>query len=143
MTGFTTGFVTGLLVGVGGLFLIFLLGASFADFESRQTHDSNGKSYFAWLVPIVGAASVCYIFNLVDSAVVILLLLAVLAVSRIGGFVKGLLATGLCGAALAIVFLPDPGTFWIHDRNDKIVVALFLMCATLASVLAGQTKRTA
>lgn len=143
MTGFTTGFVSGLLVGVGGLFLIFLLGASFADYESHQTEVSHGKRYFSWLVPIVGVASVCYIFSLVDSAVVILLLLAVLAVSRIGGFVKGLLATGLCGAALAIVFLPDPGTFWIHERNDKIVVALFLICATLASVLAGHTRKTA
>jgi K+-sensing histidine kinase KdpD len=143
MTGFTPGFVLGLLVGVGGLFLIFLLGASFAEHESRHSEVSRRNKYFAWLVPIVGAAAVCYIFNLVDSAVVIMLLLAVLAVAKIGGFGKGLLATGLCAAALAIVFLPDAGTFWIHERNDKIVVTLFLVCATLASVLAGYTKKIA
>jgi K+-sensing histidine kinase KdpD len=143
MAVFVSGFVVGLLAGVGGLFLLFLFGASVAEHETHCAQGFPRISYFIWLVPILGVAAVCFAFNLVDSAVVLLLLLAVLTVARFGGLARGLLATALCAVSLAIIFLPDAGTFWVHERNDQVVVGLFLGCATLGSLLVGNNRKLA
>jgi K+-sensing histidine kinase KdpD len=143
MLGFVTGLVFGMLIGAGGLFLVFLFGIALAERDSRLTQGFPRNNFLLWLLPILFVSVLSYSLKLVDPAVVLLLLLAVITIARLGGYGKGLLATGLCAATLAVVILPDQGTFWVYQRNDQLVVVLFLVCASLGSLLAGHIRRFA
>ena len=72
-----------------------------------------------------------------------LLLLAVLAVSKLQGLLNGLIATAIAALILAFWFLPPLGTMMIRSSSDRLALALFLLIATLGSRLIGRQQKTA
>jgi len=72
-----------------------------------------------------------------------LLLLAVLAVSKMQGLLNGLIATAIAALILAFWFLPPLGTMMIRSSSDRLALALFLLIATLGSRLIGRQEKAA
>lgn len=68
----------------------------------------------------------------------LLLLLAVLVVSKLEGLVNGLIATAIAALILGFWFFPPVGTMAIKSSSDRLALALFLLIATLGSRLMGR-----
>jgi K+-sensing histidine kinase KdpD len=74
-------------------------------------------------------------------AAVLLLLFAVLAISKLEGLLNGLIATAIAAAILAWV-LPPGGSFMIRSSSDRLALALFLLLATLGIRLIRERERS-
>jgi len=72
----------------------------------------------------------------------LLLLLAVLAVSKLEGLLNGLIATAIAALLLAWLFPPD-GSLMIRSSSDRLALALFLLVATVGSRLIGRRESSA
>ena len=72
----------------------------------------------------------------------LLLLLAVLAVSKLEGLLNGLIATAIAALILAWFFPPDR-SLMVRSSSDRLALALFLLIATLGSRLIGRRERSA
>ncbi len=70
----------------------------------------------------------------------LLLLFAVLAVSKLEGLLNGMFATGIAAFILAYFFFPPEGIM-IGSSSDRLALALFLLIATLGSRMIGGSKR--
>ena len=70
----------------------------------------------------------------------LLLLLAVLLVSRLEGLVNGLIATAIAALILCFWFFPPVGSLIIKSSSDRLALALFLLLATLGSRLVGRQE---
>jgi two-component system sensor histidine kinase KdpD len=76
-------------------------------------------------------------------ASMLLLLLAVLAVSKMEGLLNGLIATATAALILVFWFFPPVGTAMIKSSSDRLALALFLIIGTLGSRLLGRQERSA
>jgi two-component system sensor histidine kinase KdpD len=85
----------------------------------------------------------CRRFSIGKDASMMLLLLAVLAVSKMQGLLNGLIATAIAALILAFWFLPPLGTMMIRSSSDRLALALFLLIATLGSRLIGRQEKAA
>ena len=72
----------------------------------------------------------------------LLLLLAVLAISKVEGLLSGLIATAIAALILAWVF-PPAGSILVKSSSDRLALALFLLIATLGSRMIGRRERPA
>jgi len=73
----------------------------------------------------------------------LLLLLAVLAISKLEGLLSGLIATAIAALILVFWFFPPVGTMLVKSSSDRLALALFLLIATLGSRLIGRQERSA
>ena len=71
----------------------------------------------------------------------LLLLLAVLGISKMEGLVNGLIATAIAAVMLAW-FLPPGGSMSIKSSSDRLALALFLLIATLGSRFLGRRENS-
>jgi len=72
----------------------------------------------------------------------LMLLLAVLVISRLEGLLNGLIATAIGALILAWIFPPD-GSVMIKSSSDRLALALFLLIATLGSRLLARRESSA
>jgi len=72
----------------------------------------------------------------------LLLLLAVLAISRLEGLLSGLIATAIATLILCWDF-PPMGSLAVKSSSDRLALALFLLIATLGSRLIGRREKSA
>jgi K+-sensing histidine kinase KdpD len=87
-------------------------------------------------------AGFCHRLGIGNDASMLLLLLAVLAVSKLEGLLNGLIATAIAALILAWLFPPD-GSLMVKSSSDRLALALFLLVATLGSRFIGRRESSA
>ena len=142
MGGFTTGLVAGCLLGVCGTFLLLSVGAAFSVDRARVFHIRSLPGTLLSTIALLFIAGFCHRLNIGKDASMLLLLLAVLAVSKLEGLLNGLIATAIAALILAWVFPPD-GSMMVRSSSDRLALALFLLIATLGSRLLGRRESPA
>jgi len=143
MGGFTAGLVTGCLLGVCGTFLLLSIGTAFSGDAARMVSVRSLPKTILSAVALFCIAVFCHRLNVGKDAFVLLLLFAVLAVSKLEGLVNGLIATVIAGAILGFWFFPPIGSLMIKSSSDRLALALFLLMATLGSRLIGRRENPA
>jgi len=134
MGGFTAGLVAGCLLGVCGTFLLLSVGAAFSEERARLFHLRSLSSTILSTIALLIIAALCHRLSVGTDASVLLLLLAVLIVSKVEGLLNGLIATVIAALILAWSFPPD-GSMMIKSSSDRLALALFLLIATAGSRL--------
>jgi K+-sensing histidine kinase KdpD len=81
-------------------------------------------------------AAFCHRMGIGKDASMLLLLFAVLAVSKLEGLLNGLIATAIAAFVLAYSFFPPAGML-VKSSSDRLSLALFLLIATLGSRMIG------
>jgi K+-sensing histidine kinase KdpD len=142
MGGFTAGLVAGCLLGVCGTFLLLSVGAAFSADKSRVFRLRSIPGTLLSTIVLLFIAAFSHRLGIGKDASMLLLLLAVLAVSKLEGLLNGLIATAISALILAWVFPPD-GSMMIRSSSDRLALALFLLIATLGSRLIGRRESSA
>jgi K+-sensing histidine kinase KdpD len=142
MGGFTTGLVAGCLLGVCGTFLLLSLGAAFSVERARVFRLRSLPGTFLSAILLLFIAAFCHRMNIGKDASMLLLLLAVLAISRLEGLLSGLIATAIATLILSWDF-PPMGSLAVKSSSDRLAIALFLLIATLGSRLIGRREKSA
>jgi K+-sensing histidine kinase KdpD len=141
MGGFTAGLVTGCLLGVCGTFLLLTLGTAFSSERARSFRVRSVPGTLLSTVALLLVAAFCHRMNIGKDASMLLLLLAVLCISRVEGLINGLIATVISSFALAFWFFPPVGLA-ISSSSDRLALALFLLIATLGSRMVGRQEKS-
>jgi len=142
MGGFTAGLVAGCLLGVSGTFLLLSLSAAFSVDRARLFRLRSLPGTLLSTIVLLFIAAFCQRLSIGKDASMLLLLLAVLAVSKLEGLLNGLIATAIATLILAWTFPPD-GSVMIKSSSDRLALALFLLLATLGSRLIGRRESSA
>lgn len=143
MGGFTAGLVAGCLLGVCGTFLMLSLGAAFSAEHSRLFRVRSLPGTLLSAILLLCIAAFCHHMSIGKDASMLLLLLAVLAVSKLEGLLSGLVATAIAALILVFGFFPPAGSVLIRSSSDRLALALFLLIATLGSRLLGRRPSSA
>jgi len=141
MGGFTAGLVTGCLLGVCGTFLLLTVTAAFSPEGSRLLHVRSLPGTVLSTIALLLIAGFCHRLGIGKDASMLMLLFAVLAVSKLEGPLNGLIATGIAAFVLAYWFFPPAGVL-IKSSSDRLALALFLLIATLGSRMVGSKQRS-
>lgn len=142
MGGFTAGLVTGCLLGVCGTFLLLSVGVAFSVDRARVFHVRSLPGTLLSTIVLLFIAAFSHRLSIGKDASMLLLLLAVLAVSKLEGLLNGLIATAIAALILAWFFPPD-GSLMVRSSSDRLALALFLLIATLGSRLIGRPESSA
>jgi K+-sensing histidine kinase KdpD len=142
MGGFTAGLVAGCLLGVCGTLLLLSIGAAFSAERARVLRVRSLPGTLLSTIVLLLIAGFCHRLNIGNDASMLLLLLAVLAVSKLEGLLNGLIATAIAALILAWFFPPD-GSLMIRSSSDRLALALFLLVATLGSRVLGRRESSA
>jgi len=142
MGGFTAGLVSGCLLGVCGTFLLLSVGAAFSMDRVRVFRLRSLSGTLLSTIVLLGIAAFCHHLRVGNDASMLLLLVAVLAVSKLEGLLDGLIATAISALLLAWFFPPD-GSMMVRSSSDRLALALFLLIATLGSRLLGRREASA
>ena len=142
MGSFMAGLVTGCLVGVGGTFFLLLAGVAFSGERSPiwNGHSFRGSAFIAVVMAFLAAFS--HKLNFEKDSTVLLFLLMVLAVSKLGGLINGLIASAIASLILVLWFFPPLGSVVVKSSGDRLTLTLFLLIATLGSRLIGGRERS-
>ena len=143
MGGFTAGLVAGCLLGVSGTFLFLSIGAAFSVEGARMFRVRSLPGTLLSTIVLLCTAAFCHRLNIGKDASMLLLLLAVLAISKLEGLLSGLIATAIAALILVFWFFPPVGTMLVKSSSDRLALALFLLIATLGSRLIGRQERSA
>lgn len=143
MGGFTAGLVAGCLLGVCGTLLLLSLGAAFSAERVRLFRLRSLPGTILSTVVLLLIAAFCHRMSIGKDASMLLLLLAVLAVSKFEGLLSGLIATVIAALILVYWFFPPTGSAMIKSSSDRLALALFLLIATLGSRYLGRRERPA
>ncbi len=73
----------------------------------------------------------------------LLLLLVVLAISKLEGLLNGFIATAVAAYTLAFWFFPPNDTLGIRSLSDRLALALFLLIAIVGSRMVGRQTNSA
>lgn len=138
MGGFTVGLVAGCLLGVCGTLLMLSLGAAFSAEHARLFRLRSLPGTLLSTILLLFIAAFCHRMNIGKDASMLLLLLTVLAVSKLEGLLSGLIATVIATLILVFWFFPPAGSVLIRSSSDRLALALFLLIATLGSRLLGR-----
>jgi K+-sensing histidine kinase KdpD len=141
MGGFTVGLVAGCLLGVCGTFFLLTVSAVFSGESSRFFKLRSIPGTLLSSIALLLIAVFCQRLGIGKDAAVLLLLFAVLAISKLEGLLNGLIATAIAAAILAWV-LPPGGSFMIRSSSDRLALALFLLLATLGIRLIRERERS-
>src|ERR1700692_3676982 len=142
MGGFTAGLIAGCLLGVCGTFLMLSIGAAFSAARMRVFRVRSLPGTLLSTIVLLCIAAFCHQLNSGKDASMLLLLLAVLAISKLEGLLSGLIATAIAALILAWVFPPD-GSMMVRSSSDRMALALFLLLATLGSRFLGRRESSA
>lgn len=142
MGGFTAGLVTGCLVGVCGTFLLLSLATAFSREGARVFRLRSLPGAVLSIIALLAIAAVCHRMNVGKDASMLMLLLAVLVVSKLEGLLNGFIATVIAVALLAVWF-PPAGSLGVRSLSDRLALALFLLIATFGSRLIGRQSTSA
>jgi K+-sensing histidine kinase KdpD len=142
MGGFTAGLIAGCLLGVCGTFLMLSIGAAFSEDRARLFRFRSLPGTLLATIALLFIAAFCNRLGIGKDASMLLLLLAVLAVSKVEGLLSGLIATAIAALILAWVF-PPAGSILVKSSSDRLALALFLLIATLGSRMIGGRERPA
>jgi len=142
MGGFTAGLIAGCLLGVCGTFLMLSIGAAFSADRARLFRFRSLPGTLLSTIALIFIAAICNRLNIGKDASMLLLLLAVLAISKVEGLLSGLIATAIATLILAWVF-PPGGSMLVKSSSDRLALALFLLIATLGSRVIGRRERPA
>jgi len=143
MGGFTAGLVAGCLLGVCGTFLLLSVGTAFSVERARVFRLRSLPGTLLSTIVLLCIAAFCHRLSIGKDASMLLLLLAVLAVSRLEGLLNGLIATAIAALILVFWFFPPVGSVMIKSSSDRLALALFLLLGTLGSRLLGRQERPA
>ena len=142
MGGFTAGLVTGCLLGVCGTFLLLTLGTAFSSERARFFRVRSVPGTLLSSVALLLIAAFCHRMNVGKDASMLLLLLAIMCISKVEGLVNGLIAAVISVFALSFWFFPPVGLA-IRSSSDRLALALFLLIAALGSRMIGRHERSA
>jgi K+-sensing histidine kinase KdpD len=142
MGGFSAGLVTGCLLGVCGTFLLLSISTVFSGDRARVFRVRSVPGTILSTIVLLCIAAVCHRLGIGKDASMLLLLFAVLGVSKFEGLMNGLIATVVAALILAYWFFPPAGLM-ITSSSDRLALALFLLIATLGSRMLGSHKRPA
>jgi K+-sensing histidine kinase KdpD len=142
MGGFSAGLVTGCLLGVCGTFLLLSISTAFSGDRARVFRVRSVPGTILSTIVLLCIAAVCHRLGIGKDASMLLLLFAVLGVSKFEGLMNGLIATVVAALILAYWFFPPAGLM-ITSSSDRLALALFLLIATLGSRMLGTQKRPA
>jgi K+-sensing histidine kinase KdpD len=140
MGGFTAGLIAGCLLGVCGTFFMLSIGAAFSADRARLFRFRSLPGTLLSTIALLFIAAFCNRLNIGKDASMLLLLLAVLAISKVEGLLSGLIATAIATLILAWVF-PPAGSILVKSSSDRLALALFLLIATLGSRMIGRRER--
>jgi two-component system sensor histidine kinase KdpD len=143
MGGFTAGLIAGCLLGVCGTFLMLSIGAAFSADRARVFRVRSLPRTLLSTIVLLCTAAFCHRLNIGKDASMLLLLLAVLAISKLEGLLSGLIATAIAALILVFWFFPPVGSMLVKSSSDRLALALFLLIATLGSRLIGRQERSA
>jgi len=141
MGGFTTGLVAGCLLGVCGTFLLLSLGAAFSVERARLFRLRSLTGTLLSTISLLFIAEFCHRMKIGKDATMLLLLLAVLAISKLEGLLSGLIATAIAAMILGWDF-PPIDSLAVKSSSDRLALALFLVIATLGSRLLGRREKS-
>jgi K+-sensing histidine kinase KdpD len=137
--GFAAGVATGLLVGVIGTFLLLLVvGVLTSERTEKRSELSVLKLGYVSAV-VLAVFVVCHLYRIPDNALMLLLLLTVVAISRLGGVAYGFTASSLA-ATMLVWTLPPEGTLRVSSPEDRLAVALFIIVSIFTSRVIGRRK---
>jgi|SRR5579862_5642412 len=139
MGGFSAGLVTGCLLGVCGTFLLLSISTAFSADRVRVFRVRSVPGTILSTIVLLCIAAFCHRLGIGKDASMLLLLFAVLGVSRFEGLMNGLIATVIAALILAYWFFPPAGLM-ITSSSDRLALALFLLLATLGSRMLGREK---
>jgi K+-sensing histidine kinase KdpD len=142
MGGFTAGLVAGCLLGVCGTFLLLSVGAAFSVDSATVFRLRSLSGTLLSTIALLSIAVLCHRLRIGTNASMLLLLVAVLAISKLEGLLNGLIATVVAALILAWLFPPD-GSMMIKSSSDRLALALFLLIATLGSRFLGRREGSA
>lgn len=143
MGGFTAGLVAGCLLGVCGTLLLLSMGAAFSGTDVRVLRVRSFPGTLLSTFALLCIAAFCHQLNIGKDASMLLLLVAVLVVSKLTGLVNGLIATAIAALILGFWFFPPVGSLMIKSSSDRLALALFLLIATIGSRLIGRRESSA
>lgn len=143
MGGFTAGLVTGCLLGVCGTLLLLSMGAAFSGDGARVLRVRSLPGTLLSTFALLCIAAFCHRLNIGKDASMLLLLVAVLAVSKLAGLVNGLIAAAIAALILGVWFFPPVGSLMVKSSSDRLALALFLLIATIGSRLIGRRESSA
>jgi K+-sensing histidine kinase KdpD len=143
MGGFTAGLVAGCLLGVCGTFLLLSLGAAFSVDRAHVFHVRSLPGTILSTIVLLCIAAFCHQLSIGKDASMLLLLLAVLVVSRLEGLLNGLIATTISSLILVAWFFPPVGSAMIRSSSDRLALSLFLLLGALGSRLLGRRESSA
>jgi K+-sensing histidine kinase KdpD len=139
MGGFTAGLVAGCLLGVCGTFLLLSVGAALSEERVRLFRLRSLTGTVLSTALLLFIAAICHRLSVGMNASILLLLLAVLVVSRVEGLLNGLIATAIATLILAWS-LPPNGSMMVKSSSDRLALALFLLIATVGTRLIGRRE---
>jgi len=137
MGSFTAGLVTGCLLGVSGTFLLLFVGVAFSGHNAPVLRVRSLLRTLVSAIILFCIAAICHLLNIGKDASMLLLLLAVLAVSKLEGLVIGLIASAIAVLILVMAFLPPVGSLMVRNSSDRLALALFILIAGLGSRMIG------
>lgn len=121
--------------------MLLSLGAAFSGEVARVFRLRSVPGTILSTITLLCIATFCHQLNIGKDASMLLLLLAVLVVSKLEGLLNGLIATAIASLILGIWFFPPVGSLMIRSSSDRLALALFLLIATLGSRLIGRQER--
>ena len=119
------------------------IGAAFSVDRARVFRVRSLPGTLLSTIVLLCIAAFCHRLNIGKDASMLLLLLAVLAISKLEGLLSGLIATAIAALILVFWFFPPVGSMMIKSSSDRLALALFLLIATLGSRLIGRQERSA
>src|SRR5258708_10756426 len=131
MGSFAAGLVAGCLLGVGGTFLLLSIGVAFSVDGTRMFRVRSLPGTLLSTIALLCIAAFCHRLGIGKDASMLLLLLAVLGVSRLEGLVNGLIATAIAALTLGFWFLPPVATFTIPTSTYRLPSPPFLLIPPL------------
>jgi K+-sensing histidine kinase KdpD len=140
MGGFTVGLVAGCLLGVCGTFLMLSLAAALSAERARVFHLRSLPATLLSVAALLLLALLCRRLDIGKDASTLLLLLAVLCISRLEGLLNGLIATAIAAVVLVVWVFPPVGSILARSSSDRLALALFLLIATLGSRMIGKRE---
>ena len=143
MGGFTAGLVAGFLLGVCGTFLLLSIGAAFSVDRAQVFRLRSIPGTLLSTIALLSIAAFCHRMNIGKDASMLLLLLAILGVSKLEGLLTGLIATAISALILVFWFFPPIGSAMIKSSSDRLTLALFLLIGTLGSRLLARRESSA
>jgi two-component system sensor histidine kinase KdpD len=119
------------------------IGAAFSADRARVFRVRSLPGTLLSTIVLLCIAAFCHRLNIGKDASMLLLLLAVLAISKLEDLLSGLIATAIAVLILVFWFFPPVGSMLVKSSSDRLALALFLLIATLGSRLIGRQERSA